>query len=46
MSMALICALTGAVVYLMVRLGGVRAENASLRTQIQQLKRRLSRRMD
>jgi hypothetical protein len=44
MSLALICVLAGAVVYLAVRWGGARAENATLRTHIEQLKRRLSRR--
>jgi Tfp pilus assembly protein PilN len=44
MSAALICALAAAVVYLAVRWGGARSENAALRTQIEQLKRRISRR--
>ena len=44
MSVALICALAAAVVYLAIRWGGARAENETLRAQVAQLKRRLSRR--
>jgi len=39
---ALILALTGAVLFLVIRWNSARAENASLRAQIVQLKRRLS----
>jgi hypothetical protein len=44
MSVVVICALSGAVVYLALRWAGVRAENTALRTQVEHLKRRLSRR--
>jgi hypothetical protein len=44
MSTAVICGLACAVLYLAVRWGGARAENAELRAQIEHLRRRLLRR--